>query len=229
MDAGPRTPDLAADVDRVAAETGFAGVVRVDRAGTTELSAAYGLADRRHGIAMTPDTQVGIASGSKGMTALAVMSLVEDGTLSLGTTARSLLGTDLPLIADDVTVEHLLGHTSGIGDYLDEDDDIPITAYAMTVPVHELDTTEAVPPRARRVPDGVPGGGPVLLLQRRVLATTLRAVARRQASEWSASGGPARLRRRASADVSHLIRRPWDETVMGADAGRPGSRDGRSN
>ena len=97
---------------------------------------------------MTPDSQVAIASGSKGMTALAVMSLVEDGTLSLGTTARSLLGTDLPLIADDVTVEHLLGHTSGIGDYLDEDDDIPISAYAMTVPVHELDDDRAVPARS---------------------------------------------------------------------------------
>ncbi|KRD41226.1 serine hydrolase [Cellulomonas sp. Root930] len=133
---------LAADVDRLAAESDFAGVVRVDRAGTTELSAAYGLADRRHGIPLTPDSQVAIASGSKGMTALAVMSLVEDGTLSLGTTARSLLGTDLPLIADDVTVEHLLAHTSGIGDYLDEDDDIPISAYAMTVPVQHLATTE---------------------------------------------------------------------------------------
>jgi len=133
---------LREDVDRVAAETDFAGVVRVDRAGTTELSAAYGLADRRHGIAMTPDSQVAIASGSKAMTALAVMSLVEDGTLALGTTARSLLETDLPLIADDVTVEHLLAHRSGIGDYLDEDDDTPISAYAMPVPVHELATTE---------------------------------------------------------------------------------------
>ena len=69
------------------------------------------------------------------MTALAVMSLVEDGTLALGTTARSLLGDDLPLIADDVTVEHLLAHRSGIGDYLDEDEDVRRSAtYAMTVP-----------------------------------------------------------------------------------------------
>jgi CubicO group peptidase (beta-lactamase class C family) len=148
--------DLIADVHRVAAETGFAGVVRVDRAGTTEVSATFGLADRRHGIAMTPDTQVAIASGSKGMTALAVMGLVEDGTLSLDTTARSVLGADLPLIAADVTVEHLLAHTSGIGDYLDEDDDAPISAYAMTVPVHELDTTEAF----LRVLDGFPTAFP---------------------------------------------------------------------
>ena len=31
-----------------------------------------------------------------------------------------MLGEDLPLIDDDVTIEHLLSHRSGIGDYLDE-------------------------------------------------------------------------------------------------------------
>ena len=50
-----------------------------------------------------------------------MVSLIEDGTLELSTTARSLLGGDLPLIRDDVTVEHLLAHRSGIGDYLDEE------------------------------------------------------------------------------------------------------------
>ena len=52
------------------------------------------------------------------------MSLIEDGTLELATTARSVLGDDLPLIDDDVTIEHLLAHRSGIGDYLDEDADV---------------------------------------------------------------------------------------------------------
>ena len=49
------------------------------------------------------------------------MSLVEEGRLGLDTTARSVLGDDLPLIDDTVTIEHLLAHRSGIGDYLDED------------------------------------------------------------------------------------------------------------
>ena len=62
--------------------------------------------------------------------------------LDLATTARSVLGADLPLIADDVTVEHLLAHRSGIGDYLDEESGAPITAYAMPVPVHALAETE---------------------------------------------------------------------------------------
>jgi CubicO group peptidase (beta-lactamase class C family) len=70
------------------------------------------------------------------------MSLVEDGTLQLSTTARSVLGDDLPLIDDAVTVEHLLAHRSGIGDYLDEDLDLDLADYLMPVPVHELATTE---------------------------------------------------------------------------------------
>ena len=53
-----------------------------------------------------------------------------------------MLGADLPLIGDDVTVEHLLAHRSGIGDYLDEDAGDGIDDYVMPVPVQELATTE---------------------------------------------------------------------------------------
>lgn len=129
-------------MDEVAGRTGFSGVVRLDRSGETELSTAYGFADRAHAVPNTVETLFATASGSKGLTALAVMALVEHGTLELGTTARSLLGRDLPLIADDVTVEHLLAHRSGIGDYLDEDALDDIADYVMPVPVHELATTE---------------------------------------------------------------------------------------
>jgi CubicO group peptidase (beta-lactamase class C family) len=76
------------------------------------------------------------------MTALTVVSLIDDGRLGLDTRARTLLGDDLPLIADDVTVEHLLAHRSGIGDYLDEDEWGAITDYVMPVPVHQLATPE---------------------------------------------------------------------------------------
>jgi CubicO group peptidase (beta-lactamase class C family) len=129
-------------VDATARSTGFCGVVRVDRSGQVELCAAYGFADRAHRVPNTAETQFAIASGSKGFTALAVMGLVERGMLELTTTARSLLGDDLPLIADDVTVEHLLAHRSGIGDYLDEDDVGDVTDYVMPVPVYELVTTD---------------------------------------------------------------------------------------
>ena len=134
--------ELMREIDALAAESSFSGVVRVDRGDEIVLAKAYGLAHRALEIPNDVDTRFAIASGVKGLTALAVVSLVEDGTLELTTTARSVLGDDLPLIDDDVTVEHLLAHRSGIGDYLDEDAGGEITDYVMPVPVHELATTE---------------------------------------------------------------------------------------
>lgn len=128
-------------IDELAAEHDFSGVVSVDRGGEVEFRRAYGLAHRAYGIPNTVDTLFGMASGSKGFTALAVAGLFERGVLKPTTTARSLLGTDLPLIADDVTVEQLLAHRSGIGDYLSEEGWEP-TDYVLPVPVQDLATTE---------------------------------------------------------------------------------------
>ena len=131
---------LTSALDSAASGTDFSGVVRVDGPDGV-FERAYGLADRAHGIPNTTDTRFGIASGTKGLTALAVVSLIEAGSLDLSTTARSVLGTDLPLIDEAVTIEHLLSHRSGIGDYFDEDA-IETTDYVMPVPVQELATTE---------------------------------------------------------------------------------------
>jgi CubicO group peptidase (beta-lactamase class C family) len=129
-------------VDALARDTGFSGVVRIDHGTRTELEAAYGLADRRWDVPNTPATRFGTASGTKGLTALTVLALVARGTLALDTTARSLLGADLPLVDDAVTVEHLLAHRSGIGDYLDESAMESADDYVLPVPVHRLATTE---------------------------------------------------------------------------------------
>jgi CubicO group peptidase (beta-lactamase class C family) len=133
---------LQGALDEAAERSGFSGVIRVDRSGHAEVSMAYGLADRAHQLPNTVGTQFATASGTKGLTALTVMSLIELGTLELSATARSLLGQDLPLIADDVTIEQLLAHRSGIGDYLDEDTVDDRAEYVMPVPVHELASTE---------------------------------------------------------------------------------------
>jgi CubicO group peptidase (beta-lactamase class C family) len=138
--------DVADELRELATTSGFSGVVRIDAGDEVLLEAAFGSADRAHDVAVTPATKLAVASGVKGFTALTVMSLVEEGLLTLATTARSLLGGDLRLIADDVTVEHLLAHRSGIGDYLDEDSLGEISDYVMTEPVHRLATTEAYLP-----------------------------------------------------------------------------------
>jgi CubicO group peptidase (beta-lactamase class C family) len=134
---------LAALLDDRARADAMSGVVSVDLEGEVVLAAAYGLADRAHGIPNTAGTRFGMASASKAFTALAVMSLVEDGALRLDTPVRGILGGDLTAIDDRVTVEHLLSHTSGIGDYLDEEADWEVDDYVLTVPVHELAATEA--------------------------------------------------------------------------------------
>ena len=133
---------LGASIDELAASTGFSGVVRVDRGDESVFAGAYGLAHRGLGIANSVDTRFGIASGTKGITAATVMTLVETGELELATPARSLLREDLPLIDGRVTIEHLLSHRSGIGDYFDEEAIPDPTEYVMPVPVHLLAGSE---------------------------------------------------------------------------------------
>lgn len=150
--------DLRTLLDDRAVETGFSGVVRVDGPDGTLVDAAYGLAERAHRIPMRTDTQLGIASGSKAFTALVVMSMVEQSALALDTPARAVLGEDLPLIGPDVTVEHLLAHRSGIGDYLDEDVLTDTAAYVLAVPPHRLVRTEDFLPILAGFPAKFPAG-----------------------------------------------------------------------
>lgn len=129
-------------VGRLVDEHGFSGVVRVDRDGVTEHASAHGLAERAFEVPNTLDTQFGVASIAKSLTAMTVVSLVADGLVGLGARVRDLLGDELPDIAPDVTVEHLLAHRSGIGDYLDESVDWQPTDYVLAVAPHRLERTE---------------------------------------------------------------------------------------
>jgi CubicO group peptidase (beta-lactamase class C family) len=135
-------PDFGRELDAIASETGFSGVVRIDRGERIGLARAYGLAHRGFEIPNQVDTRFAIASGAKGFTALAVVSLIAEGVLELSTPVRSVLGRDLPRIDDGVTIEQLLAHRSGIGDYLDEEAGVEVADYVIPVPVHELATTE---------------------------------------------------------------------------------------
>ena len=127
---------LQAEIERLAEAEDFSGVVAVARDGTRSVELARGFADRANERPNTLDTRFGLASAAKGLTALTVASLIESGEMSFATTLRSLLPDALPSVDPAVTIEHLLGHTSGVGDYLDEDELGDVDDYAMTVPVH---------------------------------------------------------------------------------------------
>ena len=125
---------LAVEVER----TSFSGVVRVRGAATIELCA--GDADRANRRPNRRSTRFATASGTKGLTALTTMALVEAGQLDLDTTVRSVLGDELANIDERVTVEQLLGHRSGIGDYLDENELDDIDAHILDRSAHEFVT-----------------------------------------------------------------------------------------
>lgn len=148
------------ELDEVARTAGMSGVVWVDVAGRRVFARAYGLANRAHRVPNTVDTRFGMASGSKIFTALAVMSLIEEGVLTLDTRVRTLLSDDLRSIDDRVTIGQLLGHTSGIGDYIDENSDFDVYEHVLTHPVHLLDNTEAFVAEIDGYPQkGEPGAG----------------------------------------------------------------------
>ena len=142
QDVNQEAHELGEAIDRIVTDEGLSGTVRVDRSGVVVFERSTGMAHRGLGVPNTAATQFGVASGAKGLTALTLMTMVERDEIRLDTTARSLLGDDLSLIDDRVTVEHLLANRSGIGDYLDEDVFTDSNEYVMPVSGHELATTE---------------------------------------------------------------------------------------
>ncbi|HMR48402.1 MAG TPA: serine hydrolase domain-containing protein [Arachnia sp.] len=151
------TLDVAA-LDAAAARNSFSGVVAVDVGGVRTFERCYGFAHRGYRVPVTAEMQFALASGSKTFTALAVLRLVENGMLRLDQRVREILADDLPLIDDAVTVEQLLAHTSGIGDYLDEDGDWEVEDYVFAVPVHTLTSAEAFLPALDGFPQKFPPG-----------------------------------------------------------------------
>jgi len=120
-----------ADVDRtiraLADDDRFSGSVLVTRGDETLLECAAGWADRAHGVPVTPATRFAVASLSKMFTAATVLSQVRDGLLAVtDRVAEVLPASRRPRTLDEaVTVHHLLSHTSGMGDYAEEDEDLP--------------------------------------------------------------------------------------------------------
>jgi CubicO group peptidase (beta-lactamase class C family) len=108
---------LEAFVRKEAAADRFSGAVLVAKDGEVLFDKAYGLADREQEIPNTLQTRFRIGSMNKMFTAVAILQLVEAGTVEL----TAPLGTYLPDypnkdVAAKVTIHHLLTHTGGTGD-----------------------------------------------------------------------------------------------------------------
>ena len=134
MDAAHGLPAIDdAAVDIAVRKESFTGVATVDVGDERCYERVAGYAHRALELPPTASTRFAIASGGKTFTALAVLRLIEQGLLTLETPVRGILGPDLPLIDDAVTVEHLLTHTSGIGDYMDEESEWEPADYVLSL------------------------------------------------------------------------------------------------
>lgn len=90
--------------------------VLVLHGGEVAHSRGYGMANLEHGIPMRPYTVLDIASISKQLGAMAVAMLEAEGELHLDDPVRDHL-PELPEWGDQVTIRHLVHHTSGIRDW----------------------------------------------------------------------------------------------------------------
>ncbi len=97
-----------------------AGVsVLVVKNGVLAYSGGKGMADISSSVAIASDTGFRLASVSKIFTALAIMQLVEKGALKVTDSLLDFI-PELPQSWRNITIEHLLTHTSGIYDIIND-------------------------------------------------------------------------------------------------------------
>ncbi|MFK8162133.1 MAG: serine hydrolase [Lewinella sp.] len=116
-----RLTTLHETIDQLGKEDVFSGVVLLRRGDETLLKEAYGLADLDTKEVNDLNTKFNLASMNKMFTATAIMQLREAGQLDL----QDFVGHHLPdypdlAVRDSVTIEQLLTHTSGLGDFFNE-------------------------------------------------------------------------------------------------------------
>lgn len=120
-------PGARRRLEELVTEQGFSGNVLVTRGAHPLLEFSGGLAERSTGTPVHLGTRFELASLSKPFTAAAVLTCVRDGLLSPADLVTDVLPAERrPRTLDPaVTVHHLLTHTSGIGDYAEEDEGSP--------------------------------------------------------------------------------------------------------
>lgn len=119
-------PDATARIEQLVSnlmrERGIPGLsVAISTENQLCYSQGFGLADVENAVAATPETRYRTASIAKSMTAVVVMSLVEEGVLDLNAEVRQYCG-DYPDKSWPITSRQLLGHLAGVRHYKNGDE-----------------------------------------------------------------------------------------------------------
>jgi CubicO group peptidase (beta-lactamase class C family) len=152
-------------------EQAFSGVISIRQKNDVFYERAAGYADRSNQIENSLETRFGIASGTKFFTALAIGKLIEAQKLSLSTRLQDCIALDFPHYSQEITIQHLLTHTSGIPDYYDEEKIADFAHFTLSIPWYDLkgprDYLAAFPDEAMKFAPGerfsYSNGGYILL------------------------------------------------------------------
>src|SRR5262249_40568407 len=116
----------------------FSGVISIRHKDTVLYERTAGYADRSNKIANTVATRFGIASGTKFLTALAIGKLIAAQKLSFSTKVKDCIALNFPRYSPEITIRHLLTHTSGIPDYYDEEKIADVDTFTLSTPWYAL-------------------------------------------------------------------------------------------
>ena len=113
------TEEIAAKAEAYISTSGFRGSILLAKDGKIILAKGYGLANIELDVANSPETKFRFGSITKQFTAAAILQLEERGKLKVGDKASKYI-PGAPLAWSDITIHHLLTHTSGIPSYTNE-------------------------------------------------------------------------------------------------------------
>ena len=141
-DIPKRTPETAQQIDALVQQYSdldiFSGVVMIADAGKPWYHKAFGLANREKQIPNTTATLFNIGSMNKTFTAVLIYQLIANGKLAFDDTLGQFL-SGFPPEAQRITIEQLLNHSSGYGDYHTPDYlDLPPTQQTIAATVAHI-------------------------------------------------------------------------------------------
>lgn len=115
-------------ISAYAREQGFNGTILVQDGGRIRFHRSFGLAERAFRTPADTTTKYRVASITKLFTSVLVLQLAQEGKVRLDAPIRGYLPDYRGAGADQVTIHHLLNHTSGIENF-----DRAVTSYQQAV------------------------------------------------------------------------------------------------
>jgi CubicO group peptidase (beta-lactamase class C family) len=116
-------PEAIARIDtkltQMTRDGAFTGSVLIAQEGKILLNKGYGMADRLQGIPNTPQTRFHLGSMTMQFTAMGILTLQSQEKLSVQDSICNFI-TDYPKEWRDITIHHLLTHTSGLSSQLSD-------------------------------------------------------------------------------------------------------------